>query len=282
MGYLGYLSKSYLRNMLILFWGPAWWAFWMAMGAYVFPRGFQIPPPAVVEFARTYTGGWLSQGVAYLSTIVGIGVAATILYSTAAYPYLIRFGRATPRRITLSLFLSALAATLVLDAALVTAGVLMMANGLRHSGFDVDLPDVLPTSAVNAVMFAGVSVLASVFTTALSIALAAAAGAAPRYSRAISFTPTLLFYFFTFSALYGTLPEWLLVSSPFSALVYLGVYAYTGTVPNVVLTKPPNNSVPLGICLASVILWTLALLTAAAYVVGRMAYKPPAEEREGA
>ncbi|MGC9119681.1 MAG: hypothetical protein ACP5I3_11960 [Thermoproteus sp.] len=286
MGYLGYLSKSYLRNRQMLFWGPTWWAFWIALGAYVYPRGFQLPPSAPVgEFARSYTAVWLSEGVAYLPTVAGVGVVATILYSTAAYPYLIRFGRATPRKITLSLFLSALAAALVLDATLIATGVLVMAGGLRHSGFDVGLPDVLPASLVNAVEFAGISVLASVFVTALSTALAAAAGAAPKYSRAISFTPMLLFFFFAFSALYGALPEWLLVSSPFSALVYLGVYAYTGTVPNVALAKPPplsNNSVPLGLCLASVILWTLALLAAAALAVGRMAYKPPAEEREGA
>ncbi|MGC9170131.1 MAG: hypothetical protein ACP5HD_05245 [Thermoproteus sp.] len=286
MGYLGYLSKSYLRNMLILFWGPAWWAFWAALGAYVYPRGFQLPPSAPVgEVMRSYTAVWLSEGVVYLPSMVGVGVVMTILYSTAAYPYLIRFGRATPSKIALSLFLSALAATLVLDAVLIVAGVLMMASGLKYNGFDVGLPDVSPASAANAAEFAGVFVLASVFVIALSTALATAAGAAPKYSRGISFAPMLLFFLFAFAALYGALPKWLLAASPFSALIYLGVYAYTGTVPNVTLTAPPplsNDPVPLGLCLASVILWTFALLAVSAFVVGRMAYKPLAEEREGA
>ncbi|EQD39127.1 ABC transporter, partial [mine drainage metagenome] len=146
--------KAMLTNPSLWFWGVAFMAFWLVLGAFVFSSG--LPPTAIPGF----TASWFAVISLFSLSTLAIGVSASIAYATAALAYAFRFTRLRPRDYLFSL----LAGTGVLG---LTLTVIMLGSTVGVFGARFHLT-LLPADPVALV---GAAVLAGAFMMALSVTL---------------------------------------------------------------------------------------------------------------
>lgn len=281
MGLARYLVVRTLKNRWVLLWGGLWPLFWVAMGAFIFTKGFAKSPYAA-QYARSYVAGWLDGVVITVVAAVSISLLYSMIYSTAAVPYLLRFGRLRPLKYVASYYGAMFTTSLILVAAVGAANWLLMWRGLNDSGISVSLADVAPKDALALLHTAGAVAVFTAFAAALLFLLSLLALKAVKAASWLPFTPLLFNMLFYFSYLYVEQSPLSLAANPFTAAQALIITAYAGLErPYAAIASSNALDVPVWALAVSISGWAAALSLAAALLVSKVRYAPPDLLREG-
>jgi hypothetical protein len=284
MGFAKFLVKSALRNRSMWFWGVFFILFWIALGAYIYPKGaVNIIQYGAADVARLYTADWLTWAAIYMPTGVMVGYLYMLVYSTGAVPYLIRFGRLRPLKYLLSYYVAMTASSLMFTAVVAAIAIPMMWHGLNYNGLHVPIDSVLPASAAGALGFVGSAALGAVFTTSFMFLVFLLALRMPKHTTRIAFIPMVIYFASYYSYLYGVVPRDAIALVPFVSLVGLGVGTYAGygdaptqLMPDISYGRfvaPPT--VPAWQVAAGALAWIAALAALSVAIIGRIRYESP-------
>ncbi len=242
---LKYFVKSLITNKNLWGWGIAFMVFWLALGAFVFYQkgsGFV----EAKYFASSFYGVVALFSMGTLGTTIGF----SIYYANSSLPYLFRFSKLKPHEYLFNFVVSSSIVSLFMAISLMLFNIAFfsISSGyILRPSFPIYI--ILISIASGLIMFE-ISLILLVFVNNFvglkSISF-------------VSFIPNYLAYAFGFSMLYIKLPSELIYFSPFSEIVDLFIYSYSGKSPYLVISNPDSSTVNVTFLAVMLLAWILVL-----------------------
>ncbi|WP_143701303.1 hypothetical protein [Vulcanisaeta thermophila] len=280
MGLTKYLIVRSLRNRNTLLWGYAFSIFWITVGAFIFTKNFSsIPPQYLSDVTRLYTADWLTFAIPYMGSVVAVGFLQTLVYQTAAVAYLRRFGMLSPWKYLLSYYTAMTALIIIVSFTVAPLNIVLQYLGFNYNGMHVGLDVVAPKTWLGFAELLGVSILSALFMVSLVLLLyVIVLNTDVSNATFVDFIPMFLTYVFYFLYLYMELPHWLIVLSPFTAIMGLITATYINTGVPVTLMSETITLNPI-YALSSLTAWIVALSLLSVILILRIKYVPPEKLR---
>ncbi len=248
-----YYARAIITNRNLLFWGVLFMLFWLIMGAFAF--GFK---PETKIFNLEYTSTWFALIALYSISTIGTTVAFSLYYGNSAIGYAFKYTHLTRWNLTLSIILAVSLGGILLGSFMLSLSVIFFS---LKAGYII-LP-ALPYYSIIVEIAGGIIM----FLISGCLLLLVNNHFSLKNISFISFVPTILSYIFGFNMLSSGIPPLLAISNPFSELIGLFYYSYSGTYPSSVLSTgsgPHLNPIYLGVGL---ILWIVILFILFAWMI---------------
>lgn len=216
-----YYIKSLLTSRVVIAFGLGWTVFWMFMGAFFFPTNL-LANATTLSGVLQYTSINFALNSLLALGALSIRITFAIFFATGAMVYVHKFGN-LDRTKYLSYSIAGSILVGILFALVMTAA----SYGIYSYKFEMN---ILP---VNIIAMLAVTALSSVFLYLLSllIDLGLINYLGMKNVNFVMFIPLTLSFIFGYAPIYGqfgTLQSPLLYGSPFTEIISLQYYSYSG------------------------------------------------------
>ena len=258
--------KSIVQNKNLLFWGIAFMSFWLIMGAFLF--GYK---PSVYAYDLDYTSTWFSVIALFSISTIGTTVAYSLYYSNSSLNFAFKFTKLSLRH-----FLIAIISGIIVASVILGSIILIISTFLFSIKSDRIISPLLPyysilVSAGGGIIMFGIS---GTLTVAINNYFSL------KNINFLSLFTTILSYIFGFSQLSVSLPLWLVYGNPFSEIVDLSYYSFSGSGPHLVLSNPSSPVLGIYYLSAGLILWILFLSVIFVFMISKIKPAPMEEARQ--
>ncbi|WP_153274122.1 hypothetical protein [Picrophilus oshimae] len=252
------ILKSYIKSLFssrtIWFWSVGFIIFWLFLGVFVFPQDINKSSFDIINYASL----WYSLTSILSVAAIGVSISFSIYYSSSSLAYLFHNSKLSSYRYYLE---SSVATGLFFTG---TGTVLMMFMALLfYIRFHVIVyPHIFWLALIlffsSGLFFYSLSAaLVVIFNNWLGL----------KNINFVAFIPLFLGYGFGYSALYGSLPHWLLYSNFVSPYEYLYMMSFTGRVPFSNILNHASTHASILLCSVSVLIWMVIFIFAALLLI---------------
>lgn len=251
-----YYVKAIIKNRNLIFWGVLFMAFWLVMGAFLFDFH-----PSVYEYNIDYTSTWFSIIALYSISTIGTTIAYSLYYSNSSLNFAFRFTSLTRT----NFFLSISSGVGIVSIFLGTIMLLISSFVFSIRSHIIILP-VLPYYSLIISVAGGIIMLC--ISGSLTVIINNYFSL--KNINFLSLLTTILSYIFGFSQISISLPVWLVYSNPFSEIIDLYYYSFSGSLPHLVLSNPSSSTLNIYYIVFCLLIWILSLSAVFAYTVPKI------------
>ncbi|MGP6206821.1 hypothetical protein ACNF42_02130 [Cuniculiplasma sp. SKW3] len=241
-------------------------AFWLIMGAFLF--GYK---PTSHLYDLDYTSTWFSIIALYSISTIGTTVAYSLYYSNASLNFAFKFTKLSLKHFLISILSGIIIASVILGGIILTLSTTLFTARSGRIISPVFPYYALIISALGGIIMFGISgSLTVVVNNYFSL----------KNINLLSLLTTILSYIFGFSQISAPLPKWLVYGNPFSEIIDLSYYSFSGSSPHLILSNPSSPILDVYYLSAGLIVWSLSLAGVFIFLIPKIRPAPMEEARQ--